>query len=512
MRFGITTLGISLASALLIVGVGCGDSGSGGAGGSGATGAAGGGDAGGAGGQGTGAAGAGGEAGSGGAGGSVPTTSCTFADGASIPGDCGLFVKSDLGTGGDGSQADPFGNLNEALVHATELVGTTNAAVNVYVCSNTIDIVGPIELTAGVHLVGAIDCADGYRFSAASFNSKIVGSRDTPVVRVTGGALPNSLSNFDVRAVPGINPGSSSIGVLVNGGTLAVTGCHIEASDGLPGTDGVDGIPGAAVADGEGGSFGDVPGMGGASSCGTAGGGGGGRATIWGSPINVAASNGSPNQTNKGSSGTTCTNGQPGADHGNDDGPNGLDGIGVGTIDENGYTGVSGTPGADGLNGAGGGGGGYTETAVGLAAGGGGGAGACAGTAGTNGSYGGSSLGIVSVGAALTVSDSSIVLGDGAPGGKRGVGGLASTRGVGAMGRIVQSGMMIVHGCPGGDGGAAGDGGFGGAGSGGHSVGIAYQGSAPVVTTVDVTLGAPGMAGSGGAASSGVAQNTLLFP
>jgi hypothetical protein len=52
-------------------------------------------------------------------------------------------------------------------------------------------------------------------------------------------------------------------------------------------------------------------------------------------------------------------------------------------------------------------------------------------------------------------------------------------------------------GCKGGPGGKGGDGGLGGGGLGGHSIGIAYQGTAPPAEGVSIETGDPGPGGAG---------------
>jgi hypothetical protein len=137
---------------------------------------------------------------------------------------------------------------------------------------------------------------------------------------------------------------------------------------------------------------------------------------------------------------------------------------------------------------SGGGGGGSRASASSHGAGGGGGgAGGCGGEAGAAGRGGGSSLGIVSLNATLTLGDGvTVTVGSGGAGGAGGMGQLGSWAGFEGDGGT--AGGTVVDACDGGSGGAGGHGGNGGGGRGGHAVGIAYVGAEPAGGTVDVSL------------------------
>jgi hypothetical protein len=168
--------------------------------------------------------------------------------------------------------------------------------------------------------------------------------------------------------------------------------------------------------------------------------------------------------------------------------------------------GASGTTGGAGQGGGGSGG-------LGTAYGGGGGCGGCGGAGGPAGLGGGSSFAILAFNSQITVSETTLTVrmaGNGGPGGSGQVGQMGGSGGVG-------DGCSIA-----GSGGNGGSGGGGGGGAGGLSVGVGYQGSAPVLTGTTVML--PNVAANGGAGGSapdqnpgtkgkdGVAQNTLLLP
>ncbi|KYF53705.1 hypothetical protein BE08_12825 [Sorangium cellulosum] len=88
--------------------------------------------------------------------------------------------------------------------------------------------------------------------------------------------------------------------------------------------------------------------------------------------------------------------------------------------------------------------------------------------------------------------------GDGGPGQDGGMGGMGGRRGETPAGS-----MNLLPGCDGGPGGTGGKGGTGGGGHGGHAIGIAFQGTAPVLQGVTFELGAAGIGGSSEEAHAG---------
>ncbi|MBK8942406.1 MAG: hypothetical protein IPM79_33615 [Polyangiaceae bacterium] len=108
----------------------------------------------------------------------------------------------------------------------------------------------------------------------------------------------------------------------------------------------------------------------------------------------------------------------------------------------------------------------------------------------------GSSLGIVSLNATLTLGDGVTVTGSGGAGGAGGMGQLGQLGGFEGDGGA--AGGTVVDACDGGSGGAGGHGGNGGGGRGGHAVGIAYVGAEPAGGTVDVGGSSEGVGGPGG--------------
>jgi hypothetical protein len=181
----------------------------------------------------------------------------------------------------------------------------------------------------------------------------------------------------------------------------------------------------------------------------------------------------------------------------------GTGGTSSGTLNSNGWTlGPSGTGGQDGTPGQGGGGGGANDSgSVGVGgSGGGGGAGGCGGGAGTGGQTGGSSIGVLSYQATVTLSGSTVTTSGGGAGGSGGSGQPGQAGGGGGAGA-----------CVGGTGGQGGDGSGGGGGAGGLSSGIVWSGTAAqepsfngttyttqAAPVVGITLGAQGPGGGNG--------------
>jgi hypothetical protein len=173
--------------------------------------------------------------------------------------------------------------------------------------------------------------------------------------------------------------------------------------------------------------------------------------------------------------------GTPGAAH--DDVGKGADAYGAWL--EGGWVPMSGTPGLNGVPGQGGGGGRGGETG----GGGGGGCGGCGGKAGQPGSGGGASIAIVSLRSNLTLEFTELVTGNGGKGGRGGPGQPGQEGGFG--------GSQQKSACAGGPGGRGGPGSTAGGGAGGISVGVLYQGGAPLQTDVRIQLGNFGLGGKG---------------
>jgi hypothetical protein len=103
----------------------------------------------------------------------------------------------------------------------------------------------------------------------------------------------------------------------------------------------------------------------------------------------------------------------------------------------------------------------------------------------------------LSIGSQLSLTEVTIVLGNGGRGGAGASGQNGGAHGKGADGGAASLIPPSKAGCPGGNGGDGGPGGPGGGGRGGHAIGIAYQ-QAPATLPVlkEFKNGAPGNGGS----------------
>lgn len=172
-----------------------------------------------------------------------------------------------------------------------------------------------------------------------------------------------------------------------------------------------------------------------------------------------------------GSPGVLATNGSPGTR---------AEDAGIGSFSDEGvwkpYVGEAPTDGSEGGGGGGGGAGRNYERAGDLrlgTVGGRGGDGGCGGLAGENGQPGGSSFGVVVIGAPISAEDTTIVMGSGAKGGNGGVGHEGEDEGRAPQAGEPAGNEYAGQGGQGGYGAVGGIGGHGLGGDGGHSVGLA---------------------------------------
>ncbi len=465
---------------------------------------------------GQGGGGTGGSTGGGGTGGTP--AECVPSDNAtSVASTCGLFVSSSLGTvDGTGTQDKPFATVTAAL-EAWD-------GRPIYVCGETVTETETVKVATGdVTLYGALNCAKEWVYDPSK-KSKMVGAADKATLAV-GKDAGLSVVDFEVDAVDATLDGGSSVAVVAElGATLALTRCEVLAGAGKDGAPGAP--PGGAASAGTVGNPGaaactDVSVNGGASvqsACDEAdpnddsisGQGGDGDKLSGGD-----GSDGSPGAAMNGGDGEdantpVCTpggDGDPGAD-----GTNATSGgKGVGELSSQGYQGVDGLPGDKGKPGQGGGGGGGAKGGSGAgadncadagnaggASGGSGGSGGCGGRGGKGGQAAGASLGLVSLGATLTLKEVSVTTAAGGTGGTGGdpqEGGIGGPGGDGGKANVAMT--LLENACKGGGGGTGGKGGLGGGGQGGHSLGLAYKGAAPDVKGVTFQIGTAGDGGTG---------------
>ncbi|MFO0590467.1 MAG: PGRS family protein [Polyangiaceae bacterium] len=451
-----------------------------------------------------------GTGGSGGTGGTTVSPTCIpNQTGDPIEDGCGVFVSASKGKdSNDGeTKAAPVATLTKAIEIAK--------GQPIYICADAKPLDDVLVVGDNVQIFGGLDCGS-WKYVAGTKTKWTAGADEIPLHVKPNGSV--ALADVALEAASATKDGGSSIAILAEGtASLDLRRCDVIAGDGkagptpnAPSGTGTPGMPGnlgqAGCVDmttkvgADGGQLAcdgtDVSGGAGGNGTKTAAGGAGSPGVPL-APDTGKAGLGqgvamSCDVDGKGGDGVEGLPGDPGA---------GATGNGV--LSSSGYTGENGKDGASaGTPGQGGGGGGGAEKCSNNNAGpsaGGGGSGGCGGATGKGGGPGGASIGIVSLGAALTLSDVTITThfggngGDGGPGQPGGDGGAGGTPGS-------NNGDATGAACAGGKGGKGGTGGRGGGGLGGPSIGIAFTGEAP--DTKGATI-APGSAGDGGQGDGG---------
>lgn len=441
--------------------------------------------------------------------------------------DCGVFVSSSLGApGGKGTKQEPLATLKEALA--------VSDGKPIYACGEI--LTEELKIEAGsVTLYGALDCTKGWSYDPAKKTTLTAEPNQVPVV--VGKDASAAIFDVHIEAASATAEGGSSIAVIADSGaTLDLERCEVVAGDGATGVTPAKpagtGTPGGNGQDGQDGcvdGMSKVGGNAGQNMCDgmsyEGGVGGTGTTGSGGTGTDGQPQPGPMPLDGKGGVGQVgmnqCKAGEPGAQGAI--GAPGDGAAGIGMLTGAGYVGVTGGAGkSKGSPGQGGGGGGGAKVCnTGSFAGpggGGGGAGGCGGLPGLGGGAGGASIGIVSLNATVTMTGGSIRAGNG---GKGGTGGDGQSGGKGGDGGQAgdDNNDDEASACDGGKGGRGGDGGPGGGGLGGHSLAIAFTGSAPVLTEVSLDIGMPGDGGPGGAmtmvpaakGASGLACTSLSF-
>jgi hypothetical protein len=461
----------------------------------------------------------------------------------------GVFVSpTGSDTTGLGTRASPYLTPTHALSVAH------GAGKLVFACggqySDSLDIGATLD---GSKVYGGFACATwAYTAEPTILTTKQHGVAHR-VHDVTQGIV---LDGLELRALDGVAPGESSIALLVANasGVTHLVNVRLVARNGARGSDGAPGqngskflLPGETAAlGGDGGACsGSAAGTGGTRACtgGATSSGGAGGPIPSDAPFCDSegisnlyfAGSGSPGSPYGAPGGVpvadyVCSGGIGGGFYASSfecgdgaDGVAGTDGAlgtgatGTGLLDGSGWTGVSGSDGAPGAigGGAGGGSAGYFCTSTFDSAGfhvtcvpqggggGGGGAGGCGATGGRGGGAGGSSIALVVVDAPVDLESTALVAGNGGNGGNGGDGAVGEPGQSGAPGGADPNTCDPQQACAGGLGGRGGHGAPGGGGVGGHSLGIAYVGTAPSPAPSSVTLGLAGSAGKCGAAPAG---------
>jgi hypothetical protein len=363
-----------------------------------------------------------------------------------------------------------------------------------------------LEVPSGVTIYGGFDASWN---RTGTGTTQITGA--SPAVSFRSVSAPSGLDQVTVKSTDAVQPGGSSIAVLVTGSVLVelrnvvlLSGSGANGTDGSNGVDGGDGFDGTIGQKGveHSTSFGcnnrtlPVGGPGGGSSCGRDGGTGGAPGVGSGS-----GATGDPGLigTPGGPGGASSKDGSPGGDGASGTpGMLGMGGAEAGMFVGGVYMPASGGDGIAGGHGNGGGGGG----------GGGGGTSGCNSSGSSGG--GGGSFGLVAIESHVSVTASTITAGLGGTGGSGGFGGNGGRAGAGGPGGPYGgSGEQDDggNGGPGGAGGVGGRGGHGGGGGGGPSAAAVCVGTATI--TVPQTMLIGGTGGEGGASLGNVGATGL---
>jgi len=402
-----------------------------------------------------------------------------------------IFVAKHGDSTNPGTRKSPLVSIAAAIAKAK-----TDKKTRVFVCEGTYE--EALEIEAGISLVGGLDCSgDAWKLTE---KASVLASPSSPAIHAVSITKATRVDNFDVRAPDATGSSASSIGVLaVDSNALTFAKGKISAGAATKGDDGTEGMQLTPVVSFGGTGSAAAPTWG---SGATHAPGGFGTAMVCNDPEGGGfVRHGGGNGASSGvyyrySTDVTWTvssspmSAGPG-DQAGLSGANGTSG-GVGAIGDTGYLPANGTAGTSGQSGSNGRGGaarspGTTQSGWWLGrSGAGGGAGGCPGLAGTEGKGGGGSFGVIAMSSPLRFEDMAITSAAGGAGGK-GTLGSEPTNGTAGM----DDGNGIHNSTAGGRGGAAG---ISGNGSGGHSIGVAYHGAAPILTRSTPT---PGAAGAG---------------
>ncbi|WP_437976407.1 hypothetical protein WMF11_03465 [Sorangium sp. So ce295] len=459
-----------------------------------------------------------------GTGGSVPNPVCEAdptQNASTVTDECAVFVRATAEAGGDGTKAKPYASLAEAVANADgkRVLACTSGA-----------FAESVTIGAKVEVIGGFDCGAEWTWSEEA-RSAIEGPAGAVALTMTEGASGAKLRSFAIRAASATEPGGSSIGVAVADVEAELAQVDVTAGDAMDGANGeppteapqagtsapaelsnacntvvFGGEPGVTTCeDGE--TRGGVGGLGGMTGTDE----GNGQKGADGAPLPEP----NPGASGLGGTGQTDPDGDCKPGTVGKSGTRGMAGVASSdtTLTLAGIEGGDGGIGIPGTRGQGGGGGGGAKAGLFCgpsanpmvgpgASGGGGGAGGCGGKGGGGGRAGGSSIGIVSLGTKLVLTDVTVAVGKAGKGGDGVAGQSGANGGAGASGGAASGVSPSIPGCKGGDGGRGGAGGPGAGGRGGHAVGLAYAVSPGAAVTlsnfVAGTVGEGGVGGPGG--------------
>ena len=449
-------------------------------------------------------------------------------------------MRADASADGDGSEAFPFQNYQDAVDVAASgdlivIGGSQTLREDRVTILDGVSVIGGFRIQpdsswefdpsrrSGIRVLAPPqDDVKGLVAVDLETHTLVAGIELTSEDAADG----RSLTNYGAYVVDSSNLELRNVEITAGRG-----GSGADGEDGTPGTDGGDGADATRPTMSEM-TGGGTPGAAGGdnAACPEANGGDGGRA---GYPSVQSQAVVPPEQ---GESTWYAAGGRPGSDEQDGEGEDGQRGIagdggddgqarsGDGElIDDHWFPLGTGAAGADGEAGPGGGGGGGSfvsqdANATGTA-GGGGGAGGCAGTGGEGGEAGGGSFGLFAMRSDVNVLNSALFSdagGDGGDGGRGGVGGSGGAAGAGTQESLS---MFQPTGDPvelpwrsgsGGSGGDGGDGGAGAGGAGGASYGaLCFESNVTLTSTTTESLGtAAGGASPGNTGVEGVTYDS----
>ncbi|WP_438027118.1 hypothetical protein [Sorangium sp. So ce233] len=465
-----------------------------------------------------------------GTGGGIPNPTCEAdptQNPSTVSDECAVFASASAEPGGDGTKDKPYASLGEAVAKA--------GGKRVLACA-TEPFAESVTIAAGIEVIGGFDCGAEWTWSEEA-RSGIEAPANQIALTLGEGASGAKVRSFSVTAANATYPGGSSIGVAVADVEAELIQVDVTAGDGMAGVNGE--TPTEAPQVGAGAPmtsasaacardelvYGGDPGV---TACedgetrGGAGGLGGITGTEEGNGLKGAdgAPMPEPNPNNRGIGGTGQTDAAGECEAGangksGDAGKAGDPGNGT-LLTLAGIEGGDGGSGTTGKRGQGGGGGGGAKAGLFCvagantvegpgASGGGGGAGGCGGKGGGGGKAGGSSIGIVSLGTKLVLTEVTVAVGKAGKGGNGAGGRGGALGGSGATGGTPSPNGGSA-GCDGGRGGQGGMGGPGAGGRGGHAVGLAY--AAAPTAAVELMEFTMGTAGDGGTAGPGGSEQS----
>jgi hypothetical protein len=143
----------------------------------------------------------------------------------------GIFVASSTGADtNSGSRATPVATLGKAI----ELALAGNKRV--YACADT--FTEAVVVPAGIEIYGGLDCKTGWSYTEAARTLLTSAADEVPLKLSSGVEGTTKIENVSVTALDAKKAGGSSIAVIIDNVTAALTRCDFIAGNGVAGADG----------------------------------------------------------------------------------------------------------------------------------------------------------------------------------------------------------------------------------------------------------------------------------